>query len=137
MHRCSMLALGTVLTAIAAGNASAESARIDVPIMIGGVKNLDACANGKVTGLDPRGDGFLSVRSGPGGRPYREIDRLFNGHDVHLCGSRGRWYAIVYDRSRQSDASCGVSTPWPKRRAYRGPCRYGWVHARYIKATAG
>jgi hypothetical protein len=137
MHLYGMLRLGTVLTAIVAGNVSAASARIGVPIMIGGVKNLDACSNGKVTGLDPKGDGFLSVRSGPGGWPYREIDRLFNGHDVHLCGARRQWYAIVYHRSPQSLESCGVSTPWQKRRAYRGPCRYGWVHSRYIKVTAG
>jgi hypothetical protein len=73
--------LGAVPTAIVAGSVSAESARIDAAIMIGGEEDLDACSStGEVTGLDPSGDGFLSVRSGPGGRPYREIDRLFNGN---------------------------------------------------------
>jgi hypothetical protein len=129
---------GTAPTATVAGSVSAESARIDVAVMIGGEGDLDACSSpGEVIGLDPNGDGFLSVRSGPGGRPYREIDRLFNGNEVYLCGSRGAWYSIVYHQSRKPHRSCGVSTPWPKRRAYGGPCQYGWVHSRYIKGTAG
>ena len=137
MHPCSVFRLGAILIAFGAGNVSAESARIGVSIMIGGEEDLDACSNGEVTGLDPSGDGFLSVRSGPGARPYREIDRLSNGNEVYLCGSRGRWYAIVYHQSRKHHESCGVSTPWHKRRAYSGPCRYGWVHSQFIKVTAG
>jgi hypothetical protein len=129
---------GAAPTAIVAGSVSAESARVDVAVMIGGEGDLDACSSpGEVTGLDPSGDGFLSVRSGPGGRPYREIDRLFNGNEVYLCGSLGPWYSIVYHQSRKPHRSCGVSTPWPKHRAYSGPCQYGWVHSRYIKGTAG
>jgi hypothetical protein len=43
---------------------------VDVPILIGGNDKLDACGStGEVVGLDPKGDGFLSVQSGPGGRP--------------------------------------------------------------------
>jgi hypothetical protein len=129
---------GAAPTAIGVGSVSAEPARIDVAVMIGGEGDLDACSStGEVIGLDPGGDGFLSVRSGPGGRPYREIDRLFNGNEVYLCGSHGPWYSIVYHQSRKPHRSCGVSTtPSPKRRAYSGPCQYGWVHSRYIKGPA-
>jgi hypothetical protein len=129
---------GAAPTAIVAGSVTAEPVRIDVAVMIGGEGDLDACSStGEVIGLDPSGDGFLSVRSGPGGRPYREIDRLFNGNEVYLCGSHGPWYSIVYHQSRKPHRSCGVSTtPSPKRRAYSGPCQYGWVHSRYIKGPA-
>lgn len=45
-----------------------------------------------VQGLDPDGDGFLSVRTGPGSQ-YREIARVTNGDalfiDTRKC--RGNW----------------------------------------------
>jgi hypothetical protein len=70
-----------------------SSRRIDVPITIGGDKELKACGRtGQVVGLDPNQDGFLSVRSGPG-RSYREMDRLYNGRQVYICDERGRWLA--------------------------------------------
>jgi hypothetical protein len=97
---------------------------------------LDACgASGRITGLNPRGDGFLSVRSGPGGKPYREIDRLHNGNAVIVCDEQGPWLAVVYGRSPDDD--CGVGTPWPVRKPYAGPCRSGWVHSRYVRMVAG
>ncbi|WP_342359736.1 SH3 domain-containing protein [Terrarubrum flagellatum] len=109
--------------------------RIDVPVMLGGNPDFDACPSlGQIVGLDPNGDGFLSVRSGPGGQPYREIDRLFNGNKVAVCGNRGLWYQIVYPAG---GADCGVGTPWPVRQAYTGPCNYGWVHSRYVRIIAG
>jgi hypothetical protein len=132
-----ILALGAILAVAAPPFAFAESTRVRVPIMIGGEESLDPCANGVITGLNPRGDGFLSVRSGPGGRPFRELDRLSNGNEVYLCGKRGPWRAIVYHESRKWHESCEVSSPWPKRRAYTGPCRHGWVHSQYIKVVAG
>lgn len=57
---------GAMIMALFPTTATSQSSRIDVPVMItpgGG----DACANGEIVGLDPKGDGFLSVRSGPGG----------------------------------------------------------------------
>jgi hypothetical protein len=112
--------------------------RTDVPVVIGGDADADACgATGQVVGLDPRGDGFLSVRSGPGGRAYRELARLHNGRPVHICGERGPWLAVVYPGRRGASADCGVSSPWPVRRAYTGPCASGWVHRRYVRLVAG
>ena len=107
--------------------------RIDAPIKIGGDSKFDACeSTGQVVGLNPRGDGFLSVQCGPGGRPFREIDRLFNSNQVYICGEVGPWLAVVYPAGRD----CGVSTPWVIRQPYTGPCRYGWVHSRYIRGVA-
>jgi hypothetical protein len=106
--------------------------KISVPIMLGGNDDYDACPSaGIVSGLDPRGDGFLSVRGGPG-RGYPEIDRVYNDNAVQICERRGGWMAVVYGGAR-----CGVSSPWPKRRAYTGPCKFGWVSSRYVTVTAG
>ncbi|WP_372423376.1 integron [Salinarimonas chemoclinalis] len=111
--------------------------RIDVPVEVGGDGFLDGCWGiGQVVGLDPNGDGFLSVRSGPGGRQYREIDRVHNGQQVAICGEDGPWYAVVYSRTRDT-SGCGVHTPWPVRQPYTGPCEYGWVHSRYVHVVAG
>jgi hypothetical protein len=130
---------GTVLATLLLFSATAmgqQMKKIDVPVMINADEG-DACANGEIVGLDPKGDGFLSVRSGPGGRPFSEIDHLFNGSQVYICGQQGPWYSVVYTPDRGLSSECGVSTPWSTRQAYTGPCRYGWVHSRYVKVTAG
>lgn len=116
------------------------------PMLIGGVSSptpfpTDACpAQAKVVGLDPYGDNFLSVRSGPGGRPYDEKDRIHTGQILNVCSWGGTWIKVVYapgvfDLSQVRD--CGVSTPWPVARPYVGPCRWGWVHKNYIEIVAG
>ncbi len=46
---------------------------------------------GVIYGLDPYGDGFLSIRTKPRGR---EIGRLYNGNKVEILGKRGKWYKI-------------------------------------------
>jgi hypothetical protein len=107
---------------------------LDVPVMIGGAADSDACgASGKVTGLDPQGQGFLVVRSGPG-LGYRRIATLRNGEVVFLCATAGNWIGIVFSPAKQD---CGIGTPWPKKEAYRGPCMAGWVYHRYIVMEAG
>ena len=107
--------------------------KVDVPIMIGGGENQnEACEEGAdIVGLDPHGDGFLSVRSGPGGKQFREIDRVYNGMHVKVCGENGTWSAIVYDPSGDY-RGCNVDGPWLTRMAYTGPCRYGWAFAKYV-----
>ena len=95
--------------------------------------NDPACGEGVVRGLDPKGDGFLAVKAGPG-LHYKRIDKLFNGEEVFLCGYKGDWFAIVYTRTGQR---CNVSKPWPKTLPYTGPCRSGWAHKRWIEVIAG
>jgi hypothetical protein len=104
--------------------------RVDVAVMAG-----PACAAGEVIGLDPNGDNFLSVRSGPGGSPYRELDRLFSADAVHVCGRQGPWLAVVYSAARKAQGSCDIALKGMQR-PYEGPCQYGWVHSRYIKPKA-
>ncbi|MGH0331193.1 hypothetical protein NKZ36_22885, partial [Sinorhizobium meliloti] len=70
--------------------------RPQIPIVIEADPNFDACGgNGVIEGLDPSGDGFLAVRSGPDSK-YAEIDRLYNGEEVYLCTTKGKWLGVVY-----------------------------------------
>ncbi len=113
---------------------TASSDRVDVPIVLGGDESSDACAaSGEIVGLDPQGDGFLSVRSGPGGPQFREIDRLYNGNTVYICAREGPWVATIYNDRHDLDPNCGVSNPWRTRQPYTGPCRYGWIHSKYVR----
>lgn len=63
---------------------------------------------GIVYGLDPRGDGFLSIRKKP---RSREIGRLYNGDMVEILGNHGKWYKIKNIKSG----------------------KIGWSHSNWIK----
>ncbi len=134
-----MKAAGAVVAFVSCSLAAAASAQTR-PVMIGGDPNLDACSSFyRVEGLNPRGDGFLSVRSAPG-VSSPETDRLVNNTYVTVCDRAGDWYGIVYrNRANDPNASdgCGVSSPVPRKRAYAGPCRSGWVHRRWVRVIAG
>jgi predicted aspartyl protease len=120
--------------AIAVTQETVASNRIDVPIVLGGEKSSNACGDaGEIIGLDPQGDGFLSVRSGPGDPQFREIDRLFNGNKVYICANNGPWLGAIYNDRHDLDSSCGVSNPWRTRQPYTGPCRYGWIYSKYVR----
>ena len=108
---------------------------MDVPIIIGGSVSVSACpGGGDVVGLDPQGDSFLSVRSGPGGRNYREVDRIHTGQHVMICDMSGAWFAVVYSTGGDT-ASCDVDRPWVSRAVYAGRCRQGWIYSRYVNVT--
>ncbi|MEE2861091.1 MAG: SH3 domain-containing protein [Pseudomonadota bacterium] len=49
----------------------------------------------EVLGLDPDGDGFLAVRTGPGSE-YAMIGQVHNGDRVGVYDRRGDWYAISF-----------------------------------------
>jgi len=119
-----------IVQAISARHEDPPVSRPDDAIDIGGM-----CPSGIVIGLDPNGDNFLSVRSGPGGQPYHEIDRLFSSNAVHVCGRKASWLAVVYSPARKTQDSCDIASKGTPR-PYDGPCRSGWVHSRYIKMTA-
>ena len=102
-----------------------------VQIMVGGEQNLDACGGfGEVQGMNPQGDNFLAVRSGPGSK-FTKIDELHERDQLWLCDKRGRWVGIVYGKN------CGVSSPIAIRQIYEGPCKSGWVFDKYVKLIAG
>ncbi|MEL7197146.1 MAG: integron [Pseudomonadota bacterium] len=98
---------------------------------------FDACASsGQVHGLTKSGDGFLSVRIAPG-TGSRERDRLMNGVRLSLCDMHEDWYGVVYQKPGDDLVDCGTGTPSAYKGAYRGPCRYGWVHKYFVEHLAG
>lgn len=112
--------------------------RPEVPVMVGGESDLDAClTNSQVTGLDPRGDNFLSLRSRPAAGA-RELARLGPGQIVWACdkSADGKWTGIVYGPPG-SELDCDVGTPIERRRPYAGSCMAGWVASRYLVVIAG
>jgi hypothetical protein len=116
--------------------AQAETLKAAVPVTASTDGIMDACGSvGRVTGLDPKGDNFLSVRSGPGGK-YGEIDRLSSGVDVFICDERGPWLGVVYppDDTTSDCATDGFSA---EETPYRGPCRSGWIHQAFVEVIAG
>lgn len=124
-------AVTLVLTGLAA---TALAQQPDVPVLAGGEAAFDACGSqGVVRGLDPKGDGFLAVRAGPSAK-HAMLDKVYNGMIVNLCDQRGSWLGVVYAHEAMD---CGVGTPWPRRQAYSGPCRSGWVFHEYVAGYAG
>ena len=119
-----------------AGAHAQQAERIPRIGLAGG--DLDACLSvGEVTGLNPRGDNFLTVRAEPKAGA-REKDRLGPGRWVWLCDEAGEWLGVVYGSDPEDKpADCGVGTPSDRVRAYAGPCRSGWVHSRYVEVIAG
>ncbi len=98
---------------------------------------FDACGSyGEITGLNPDGDNFLSVRAAPSS-DAEELDRLTTGTGVSLCEEADGWIGIVYEASGASGTSCGTGSPVSEVRAYDGPCRSGWVSQRFVELIAG
>ena len=108
------------------------------PVRVGLAGNdLDACLSlAEVRGLDRNGDNFLSVRARPS-RGAPALDRLGPGRQVWVCDSDAvpGWTGIVY--AERPGAECSVGAPVPTIRPYSGPCRQGWVAARYLTVIAG
>jgi hypothetical protein len=126
-----------LVLALASGSAVSHADHSGRPVMIGAEADLDACTSvGVVAGLDPHGDGFLAVRSGPGSN-YPLLEKIYEGQSVFICDTAAgdKWYGIVY--SRRNDADCGVASPVAHPQPYRGRCKSGWVSAHWIRMTAG
>jgi len=134
MRRSCRLAAATLGIWLLGEGLAFSGSVLDVPVMTGGATDSDACGtSGKVIGLDPQGDGFLAVRSGPG-VGYRRIAKLRNGDEVFMCATAGNWIGIVFSPEKKD---CGTGTPRPKREPYQGPCLAGWVYRSYIAMQAG
>ena len=131
-----LCSIAAALLALATVSAGALAATGSVPVMAGKVPDLDACMTlGEVRGLNPEGDGFLAVRTGPG-EGHQMVDKLTEGRQVYICDERGAWVGIVYS-NEPIDDGCGVTSPWEAPAPYTGPCRSGWVAARWIRDIAG
>lgn len=123
---------------ILATTASAATAQRARPVMIGsdGPDAVACRAIGAVSGLNPRGDNFLSVRAGPDVRA-RELARLRPGRRFDVCDRTAdkRWLGIVYGKPGED---CGVDAPASRPQPYQAgwACRSGWVSARYVTIIA-
>lgn len=109
------VAIGTIgIGLLVVGPVSAQG--VDVPVVpLAGDGQAAVCASSTVSGLDPAGDNFLAVRSGPGS-DFRKIDELHTGDVVLTCDARGGWIGIFY--------------PGPDGKS-------GWVFGKYLTALAG
>ncbi|WP_191090062.1 SH3 domain-containing protein [Histidinibacterium aquaticum] len=92
----------------------AQAQDLDVGFPIAEDGQAAGCAGSVVAGLDPGGDGFLAVRSGPGSS-YRKLDELVNGDMVRTCARSGPWWGVYYGQPR----------------------RVGWVHGNWLVDGAG
>lgn len=92
-------------------------------------------ARGEIHGLDPRGDGFLAVRTGPS-VDQKQVDELHNGDVVLLCDYRNGWHRVVYPGAGQRTAECSMSSA-QKPEPMSDRCRSGWVHGNWVKWVSG
>jgi hypothetical protein len=136
MLKWTLSAAGAALLCV--GAQAAAPIRPEVPVMVGGDAEQDACGGTyQVVPLNPRGDNFVSVRSRPA-VAGRELARLRSRQGGYLCSTSadGQWQGVVY-APPGSDMDCGVGTPITRSRPYRGPCTSGWVASRFLELVAG
>ena len=105
---------GVAILTLSIIGSSALAQQLEVDFRI--VEDMQAagCAGSYVSGLDPNGDGFLAVRTGPG-TGYQKIDELHNGDLVRTCAMTGPWVGVYYGNPR----------------------RKGWVHGNWLIDGAG
>jgi uncharacterized protein YraI len=116
----------TALIATLALTGAATAQQLDVPITVPkGDGQMADCASSYVDGLNPNGDNFLAVRTGPGSN-FPKIDEIHTGDVVMVCDGQGPWRGVFYDGSNISNGY----------RAAHGQ-RAGWVHSRYLRDLAG
>jgi hypothetical protein len=134
MKSATILTIAVIVCVATAAGGQEAGIRPQVPVVIEHGIEGGPCAYGVVHNLDPRGDGFLAVKAGPG-LHYERIDKLYNGKSVIICGEKGVWHAIVYTKARQGQHMryCNVEESPVKTFPYSGPCRSGWAHQRWIK----
>ena len=115
-HGVAAGALINFATGMILSSGAALSQGLDVPVVIPpGDGQMADCATSTVSGLDPAGDNFLAVRSGPGTK-HRKIDEIHAGDVVYTCDARGDWIGIRYPDENG---------------------RSGWVYGRYLTPLAG
>lgn len=102
---------------------------LDVPIHVqGGDGQAATCATSRVSGLNPNGDNFLAVRSGPAEK-YRELDELHNDEVVTVYEVIGKWAGVVY---RTTNPDCYSA----RTRPISLP-RKGWISTKWLVDVAG
>ena len=119
------------------GTSSSQSSAQPVRIGLDGPE-LDACGGiGKVVRIGLTRERTLAVRGEPAPRG-KELARLESGTLVWLCEGADDYQGIVYASGQFQDlGDCRVSSPVREPEDYTGPCKQGWVEAKYIDLVAG
>jgi hypothetical protein len=121
-----------------AGPAAADvTTTVAVPVRVGDYGlGLDACPWAGTTRRIEPGAG-LPVRAAPSDTGA-EAGSVPAGASFFVCARSldQKWLGIVYDEGGALAARCGVASPVAAR-AYRGPCRSGWVSSAFVKMIAG
>ncbi len=118
---------------------SVEAEELDVTIYeFGGDGQAAECTLSKVSGLKDDGDGFLSVRTGPG-TSYRKFDELHNGDYVITFYGVGDWVGVYYGRGEEllGDNEIGCGYVGEGKRPVPYPGKKGWVHGNWLELVAG
>ncbi|GHA54972.1 hypothetical protein GCM10008927_21010 [Amylibacter ulvae] len=113
MQKIRYVLLG-LITAFHASAVIAQQLDVEIKVMKGDGQAA-ICGSSRVEGLNPNGDGFLAVRTGPGSK-YRKIDQIYNGDIVADCNQRGKWHGIFYGPNNK---------------------KKGWVHGNWLVWVAG
>ena len=122
--------LALLFALVLPGMALAETTPLNVPILMHGSIGDDACSEkGHVVEVGSEPENFLAVLSGPGGAPFREIDRLHDGDMVVICDKLGPWLGVIYG---SAPLGCQTTILVPVEQTYTGPCGHGWVMARNV-----
>ena len=122
--------LGLLVGLVLPGTALAETAPLNVPILMHGAIGDDACPEkGRVVEVGSQPESFLPVQSGPGEAPFREIGRLNDGDRVVVCEKLGPWLGVVYGAAL---LGCRTTILVPVEQTYTGPCDHGWVMSRNV-----
>ncbi len=102
--------------------AAVLSAVLAVPAMAGDCE-------GRVVGVRPisqynhaNGNGFLAVRSGPGGG-YNQVGEVYRGDVLSVYGRVGKWYEVTCMAGRCTNPLWGPAYP------------QGWVHRNYVQVS--
>ncbi|SMX31845.1 SH3 domain-containing protein [Actibacterium lipolyticum] len=115
-----MIELRAALFALACVSTPLCAQTLDVAIQVPqGDGQAANCALDVVAGLNPNGDGFLAVRTGPGTQ-YPQIGSLYNGDQVIVCDARGKWRGVFYGPNMGE-----------------GSGQRGWVHSNWLRPLAG
>ncbi|HWT12428.1 MAG TPA: hypothetical protein VN231_06720 [Allosphingosinicella sp.] len=108
------------------------------PVRIGEFGPSFAACTARGTTRNRVGSEPVPVRAAPF-EQAQQIDSLEQDAQFFICSRSHdqRWFGIVYDEGGRAGERCGVSSPVPSRRSYRGPCAAGWVPSGRIRQISG
>ncbi len=107
------------------------------PVRIGEAGPSFAACQAVGTPRDPDAASVLPVRVAP----FDNADvaaRIEAGARFFICTRSidQRWMGVVFADDGTLSPGCGVSRPVPRRAAYEGPCRSGWVASAAVRSVA-